>query len=322
MEKYKKVQTITGLKKDQAVNDVFFVKFKKPVEKYKNGYKFELKIGDSSGEIMMKYWGDANEEDVKKLYDSIKQDDVIFINGRVNAWNEKLEISLNKDNTLKVCSPEQYNLSDFMKTSEKDIEAMFKGLLQVVDSVKDAHLKKILGYFFNDAEFAEKFKRCPAAMYHHHGWVGGLLEHVSDIIQICEQITKTHPKLNRDLLITGALLHDIGKLEELDLSTHIKVTNKGTMLGHITIGVQILSKAFEKLGIPEDYKLKVLHMVVSHHGKMEYGSPKTPAFPEALALYYADEFDARIHMMIAAKENAATEDDYVYTKEFGNVYLK
>src|SRR3989338_9267256 len=101
MEKYKKVQTITGLKKDQIVNDMFFVKFKKPVEKYKNGYKFELKIGDSSGEIMMKYWGEDNEQNVKKVYDSIKQDDVIFINGRVNEWNEKLEISLNKDNTLK-----------------------------------------------------------------------------------------------------------------------------------------------------------------------------------------------------------------------------
>lgn len=322
MEKYKKVQNVAGLRKDQVVSDVFFVKFKKPVEKYKNGYKFELKIGDSSGEIMMKYWGEDNELNVRKVYGSIKQDDVIFINGRVNAWNEKLEISLNKDNALKVCSPEQYELSDFIKTSEKDIDVMFNGLLQVVDSVKDAHLKKILNYFFNDAEFAEKFKQCPAAMYYHHGWIGGLLEHVLDVIQICEQITKTHPRLNRDLLIAGALLHDIGKLEELDVSTHIKVTNKGTMLGHITIGVQILSKAFEKLDVPEDYKLKVLHMAISHHGKMEYGSPKIPAFPEALALYYADEFDARIHMMTAAKENAATEDDYIYTKEFGNVYLK
>ena len=322
MEKYKKIHTVAGLKKDQIVNDVFFVKFKKPVEKYKNGYKFELKIGDSTGEIMMKYWGEDNEENVKKVYDSIKQDDVIFINGRVNEWKEKTEISLNKDNTIKVCSPEQYNTSDFIKTSEKDIEIMFKELMQVVGSVNDAHLKKILDYFFNDPEFVEKFKQCPAAMYYHHGWIGGLLEHVLNIIHICEQIAKTHPKLNRDLLITGALLHDIGKLEELDVSTHIKVTNKGTMLGHITIGVQILSKAFEKLDIPEDYKLKVLHMVISHHGKMEYGSPKTPAFPEALALYYADEFDAKIHMMIAAKENAATEDDYINTKEFGNVYLK
>ena len=322
MEKHKKIHTVAGLKKDQIVNDVFFVKFKKPVEKYKNGYKFELKIGDSTGEIMMKYWGEDNEENVKKVYDSIKQDDVIFINGRVNEWNSKLEISLNKDNTLKVCFPEEYTVSDFIKTSEKDIELMFKELMQVVGSVKDVHLKKILDYLFNDAEFAEKYKKCPAAMYYHHGWIGGLLEHVLNIIHICEQIAKTHPKLNRDLLITGALLHDIGKLEELEVSTHIKVTNKGNILGHITIGVQILSKAFEKLDIPEDYKLKVLHMVISHHGKMEYGSPKTPAFPEALALYYADEFDAKIHMMIAAKENAATEDDYINTKDFGNVYLK
>ena len=322
MEKYKKVQTITGLKKDQIVNDFFFVKFKKPVEKYKNGYKFELKIGDSSGEMMMKYWGEDNEQNVKKVYDSIKQDDVIFINGKVNEWNERLEIALNKDNTIKVCSPEQYNLSDFIKTSEKNIEEMFKELLQIVGSVKDPHLKKILDYFFSDKEFAEKFKQCPAAMYNHHGWIGGLLEHVLNIIHICEHITKIHPTLNRDLLVTGALLHDIGKIEEFSMSTHIRVTNKGILIGHLTIGAQMLSKAFDKIDIPEDYKLKVMHMVLSHHGKMEYGSPKIPAFPEALALYYADEFDARIHMMIVAKENAATEDDYIYTKEFGNVYLK
>ena len=202
MEKYKKVQTITGLKKDQIVNDVFFVKFKKPVEKYKNGYKFELKIGDSTGEMMMKYWGEDKEENVKKIYDSIKQDDVIFINGRVNEWNEKLEISLNKDNMIKVCYPEQYNTSDFIKTSEKDIEVMFKDLLQVIDSIKDAHLKKILDYFFSDEEFAEKFKQCPAAMYNHHGWIGGLLEHVLNILHICEHISKIHPTLNRDLLET------------------------------------------------------------------------------------------------------------------------
>jgi len=322
VEKYKKVQTIVGLKKDQIVNDVFFVKFKKPVEKYKNGYKFELKIGDSSGEIMMKYWGEDSEQNVKKIYDSIKQDDVIFINGRVNEWNEKLEISLNKDNMIKVCYPEQYNTSDFIKTSEKDIEIMFKDLLQVIDSIKDAHLKKILDYFFNDIEFAEKFKQCPAAMYNHHGWIGGLLEHVLNIINICEHIAKIHPTLNRDLLVTGAILHDIGKIEELSTSTHIRVTNKGILIGHVTIGAQMLGRAFDKIDIPEDYKLKVMHMVLSHHGKMEYGSPKIPAFPEALALYYADEFDARIHMMIVAKENSATEDDYVYTKEFGNVYLK
>ena len=322
MEKHKKVQTITGLKKDQIVNDTFFVKFKKPVEKYKNGYKFELKIGDSSGEIMMKYWGEDNEQKVKEVYDSIKQDDVIFINGRVGEWNDKMDISLNKDNLIKVCSPEEYDIKDFVKTTQKDIEVMFKELMQVVNSVKEIHLKKILDAFFANEEFAEKFKACPAAMYHHHGWVGGLLEHVLSVVTICDYIAKIHPSLDRDLLVTGALLHDIGKLEEFGVSTHIKVTTKGMLIGHVSIGAQMLNGQFDKMDIPEDIKLKVMHMVLSHHGKMEFGSPKIPAFPEALALYYADEFDARIHMIIAAKENAATEDDYIYTKEFGNVYLK
>ena len=135
-------------------------------------------------------------------------------------------------------------------------------------------------------------------------------------------MTKIHPSLNRDLLITGAILHDIGKFEEFSVSTHIKVTTKGMLVGHLVTTVEMLNKEFDKINVPEDYRLKIVHMVLSHHGKMEYGSPKIPAFPEALALYYADEFDARLHMMIVAKEGATTEDDYIYTKEFGNVYLK
>lgn len=322
MDKYKKVQNIAGLKKNQIVNDIFFVKFKKPVEPYKGGYKFELKVGDSTGEIMLKYWGENDETKVNSIYDSTKQDDVIFINGKVNDWKEKLEISLNKDNVIKVLSVEQYDINDFVKKTKKDIDLMFNEVLQIIESIGDSNYKKMLGSFFYNEDFAKKFKECPAAMYHHHGWIGGLLEHVLNVVHICDFIIKVHPNLNRDLLITGALLHDIGKLEEFAVTNHIKVTNKGILIGHVTIGAQMLENALNGTGIPEEHKMKVIHMILSHHGKLEFGSPRAPAFPEALALYHADELDARLHMMSAAKENALTEDDYVFTKEFGNVYLK
>jgi 3'-5' exoribonuclease len=315
-----KKQFIKNLKKDDIVNDIFVVKFKKPVEAYKNGYKFELRLGDSSKEIMYKYWGPAEEAKVKLLYDTIKSDDVIFLQGRVNEWNNQLEISADFHNTIRVLSKDEYSIKDFVKETSKSVEDMFKELKSYIDSVSDSNLKKLLDYFFNDSSFVLKFKECPAAMYIHHGWLGGLLEHTLSVVKICSDIFKIHNNMNRDLLITGAILHDIGKIREFEVKTSIKVSTEGMLLGHVTIGIEMLIHAMDKLQTPLDLRLKIMHIMITHMG--EYGSNKTPAFPEALTIFQADQLDAKILQMISFKEEAQTEDDYIYHKEFGNVYLK
>lgn len=311
---------IKDLKKDDIVNDIFVVKFKKPVEQYRNGYKFELRLGDSSKEIMYKYWGSQNETYVQGLYDSINKDDVVYVQGRVNEWNEALEISANDNNDIHVLQKHEYNPRDFIKKTKKSISEMMNQLNEIINSVKNPELKSVLDYFFKNNEFVEKFKEWPSAMYIHHGWIGGLLEHTLAVAKLCVEFQKIHFKLDRDLLLTGAILHDIGKLKEFEISTSITMSKEGMLVGHVNLGLDMLKQALNHLNTENEVKLKLIHMMMTHMG--EYGSNKLPSFPEALAINLIDQLDGNLNHMENLKEDANTEDDHIYTKHFGNVYLK
>lgn len=315
-----KKQLIKDLKKEDIVNDIFVVKFKKPIEAYKNGYKFELRLGDSSKEIMYKYWGPAEEAKVRLLYDMIRPDDVVLVQGRVNEWNKQLEIAANADHIIKVVPKDEYDVRDFVRQTSKKVDEMFRELMKYADSVCNKDLRNVLDYFFKDEQFSLRFKESPAAMYIHHGWLGGLLEHTLSVTKICDDILKVHTTLDRDLVLTGAILHDIGKIEEFVVTTNIKVSTKGMLLGHVTIGAEMLMHAMDKLQMPEDLRYKLLHMMITHMG--EYGSNKSPFFPEALVVYHADQLDTRVMQMTDLREGAQTEDDFIYHKDFGNIYLK
>jgi len=315
-----KKQYVKDLKKEDLVNDIFVVKFKKPVEQYKNGYKFEIRLGDSSKEIMYKYWGPDNEAAVKALYDSINKDDVVLVQGRMNEWNERLEISANDRNTIQILKEGEYDVKDFIKKSEKDPEEMWNELSGFIESVQNPELKKVVDHFFKDEKFASDFKISPAAMYIHHGWIHGLMEHTLSVVKTVDFMHKIHPSLDRDLMIVGALFHDMGKLKEFNMKTSIRVSTEGMLIGHVTIAAEMLNKAMEELGTPEELKMKVVHIVLTHMG--EYGSSKKPSIPEALAVFYADQTDAQMTHMIDLKKEAQTDDDYIYNKDFGNIYLK
>lgn len=319
---YKKQKNISELKNGEIVKDLFVVRFKKPIEETrKNTFYFSLKIQDAFGDIFLKYWGSENKQAVEQLYDSIQPDCVVYAEGIVNEYNGKLDLSVN-EGKLKVLKEGEFDISDFIRKSKKDAEEMFAELKKHIDSIKNGEIKKILDAFFNDKEFAENFKNSPAAMYKHHGWVSGLLEHVLSVVNICCDIAKYH-KLDKDLLIAGAILHDIGKIQEFETTSLIKVTDKGNLLGHITLGIQMLSKKLRELGTSEIIGNKLLHIIISHHGCIELGCPKPPSFPEAFIIAKADELDALTMQMIDCKENALTEDSFFYSKDFGtNIYLK
>ncbi len=319
---YKKQKTLNELKANEQVKDLFAVRFKKPVQETKRGtYYFSLKVQDSLGDMMLKYWGGEDKAKVEELYNLIKNDSVVYVEGAVNEYNGKLELSVNEGG-IKLLKPEEYELSDFVRASGKDAEEMFAELKKHIDSVENAGLKKVLGSFFDDDDFVGRFKSSPGAMYKHHGWVSGLLEHTLSVVNICTDLAKYH-KLDRDLLVAGAVLHDIGKIEEFETTSLIKVTDRGNLLGHITLGVQMLSHKLDGGEIPEILKDKLLHILISHHGCLEYGCPKLPSFPEAFIIAKADELDALAMQMIDYKENAETEDNFVYSKDFGtNIYLK
>jgi len=328
-EKLQKQKNIKDLKARDIISDLFAVKFKNPIQEYKNkpGYWFELGIGDSSGKIRLKYWGDNDREDIEKVYNSIKKDDIIYVTGEIGEFSGNLDISVDKkrQHTIKVCSQDEYNPSEFILTTDKDIEKMFEELKTIISNIKEPTLQKIMNHFFEEEDFIKKFKLAPAAMYKHHGWVGGLLEHVLEMINIAEGVIVAHPELNKDLLLTGIILHDMGKIEVFELTSSINISKSGILKGDIVIGLEMLLKALLELDISEDEEIvvKLTHMILSHHGKLEFGSPKLPAFPEAMALYQIDELNSNLRNMITIKNDSMTEDDFIYDrKDFGNIYLK
>ncbi len=312
---------IRDLKPEEKVDGKFVVKFKKPVQPYAKGFRFELRVGGSDGEVMLKFWGSNNETEVQRLYDGIKKDDVIHVKGVASEYKGVIEISVNLFDGIRVCAPGEYDAKEFVEEAD-NIPGMFDELASYIDSVKNPGLRKVLSAFFSDPVFLEEFKYGTAAMYKHHARIGGLLEHTLAVTRMCAAVCERYVGLDRDLVLTGAVLHDVGKVREFEITTSIKTSAEGMLVGHVLIGLEMLYNRTKDLDISDELKLKVRHIILSHHGELEYGSPKTPGFPEALAVHYADSLDASLTQMLGHKENPGTEDDYVYTKDFGNVYLK
>ena len=312
---------IRKLKAEEKVDGKFVVKFKKPVQPYAKGFRFELRVGGRDGEVMLKFWGSGSESEVQRLYDSIKKDDVIHVRGIASKYKENIEISVNSFDGIRVCAPDEYDAKEFIEEAD-NIPGMFDELTTYIDSVKNQDMRKVLSAFFSDPAFLEEFKYGTAAMYKHHARIGGLLEHTLAVTKLCATFCERYHNLDRDLVLTGALLHDVGKVREFEITTGIKTSTEGMLIGHVIIGLEMFYNRTKDLDLPEDLKLKIRHIILSHHGELEYGSPKTPSFPEALAVHYADSLDAGLTQMLGHRENPGTEDDYVYTKDFGNVYLK
>ncbi len=320
------------LKKDgEMVQSQFAVKFKKPPVEYKGGKQgkwFEIRLSDKTGEITAKYWGrDTTKTD--ELYKSFSSGDVVFLSGEVSEYpkgSSIFSISIDAEKgALRKCSASEYDHSDFLAQTSKNIEGMLEELKDLLSSIKDKHLAELVNSFTSDEKFMASFAKSPAAMEYHQNYLGGLLEHTLNVMRIGDTLCKIHTELDRDLVIAGAFLHDIGKTVELSTTgTTIDISEEGMLIGHTTIGYNMVSKQLDRMPeFPENLRLKILHMVLSHNGKAEYGSPKEPQLPEAIAVYYSDECDAKIDLFLRLKREAKTEDPWIWDKKIrGHVYLK
>jgi len=321
----RKTIRINELKAGGVVDDLFAVRFKKPVQQYKNGYSFQIWVSDAGGDMALKYWGEKDERKVRALFDAIDKGSVVHVVGKVNEYNGALEIHVNPTSGDKVepLREGEYEVSDFVASTTEDVETMRTQLFAAIRKVKNEHLRRLLESFFGDEELVRRFCACPASITHHSNCIGGLLEHTLRVTKLCEFYAQQYAALDRDLLITGAILHDIGKLSEYTVTSIIGATNEGRLVGHLVIGAGMVHDACRLIeGFPPELDLKVQHMVLSSHGTPEYGSPKGPMFPEAQALALADLTDTRIEDIITVKETASTEDDWVQDRELGSVYLK
>jgi 3'-5' exoribonuclease len=264
----------------------FFAAVSKQMRTGRDGGRyFALTLADRTGQVDGRMW----EIDDAGDFDS---GDVVKVRGEVCRFNERLQIKVEK---IRRAMTDEYELGDFVPQSQREIGEMWAELQGWVASVRDPDLKALLEAFLNDEEIARTLREAPAAKGLHHAWIGGLLEHILSLMEMCELAARHYPEVNRDLLLTGVVLHDIGKLRELRWGTSFDYTMEGQLLGHITIGIGMIEQKIVAIpNFPAAKRLLVEHLVLSHHGEYEYGSPKLPMTAEAVLLHYMDNLDAKM----------------------------
>jgi len=315
--KRSKEQFVENLREGDVVNDLFAVTMKNPPRSYKRGTWFSFVAIDKTGEVGVKFWGGDNRERVKRLYESFKVGDVVQIRlGNVETYDEKLQISINETNGgLRRCSPNEYIMSDFTKALEEErITELYEKIEKEIKTIENQQLKDLLNAFFNNNNFVKEFTHSPSAITHHHNYVGGNLEHTVGVLRLCNNICEMYPNINKDLLITGAILHDVGKLKEYETTAAIDKTDEGNFIGHIVIGDRWIREKIGELrekGKEFDQKLEdyLCHIILSHHGKYEFGSPRMPKTIEACIIHQADMMDSQVKNFMQRMEEGRTNTD-------------
>lgn len=278
---------ISSLREGERINEIYLCKSKQTAMT-KAGKPYDnVILQDKTGTLDAKIW-DTGSVGIEE-FDAM---DYVAITGDITSFQGNLQCSIKRARKV---SEGEYDPADYLPVSKKDIEEMYKELMALIQSVKNPYLGKLLHMFFDNEEFAKCFKFHSAAKSVHHGFVGGLLEHSLSVAKNCDFFAGNYPVLNRDLLITAAIFHDVGKLKELSVFPENDYTDAGQLLGHIVIGSEWISDAIKKIdGFPVVLANELKHCILSHHGELEFGSPKKPALIEAVALSFADNIDAKM----------------------------
>ena len=282
---------INTLREGDLIRSIYLCKSKRSAET-RNGKPYDnLTLQDKTGTLDGKVW-DPNSGGIAD-YDEM---DFIEVFGEVISYNNNLQLNIKQ---LRRPYEDEYNVADYMPTTEKNVEEMYVELLSYIKKVENKYLHQLLEYYFvKDEDFIKKFKAHSAAKSIHHGFAGGLLEHTLSILKLCAYYGNTYQILNKDLLYTAAMFHDIGKTKELSTFPENDYTDDGQLLGHIVMGVEMVSEGVRHIeNFPPKIASELKHCILAHHGELEYGSPKKPALPEAVALHYADATDAKMQTL-------------------------
>lgn len=281
---------VQDIKENEIIESVFLVK-----EKYlgftREGNSYlNLKLADKTGDVHGRIWNNA--EIVAKSFD---KDDFIKVRARAISYQGVLQLNITE---VRRCLDDEINPKEFLPESEKNKEEIFANLKEAISQIKDFYLKRLLELIFADNVLMEEFKQVPAAKGLHHAYLGGLLEHTLNVVNLIQDIAKRYKGINIDLLIAGGILHDIGKVKELNYKRSFDYTDRGRLLGHIVLGVEIVEDKIRQIeGFPDELAMLLKHLIISHHGEYEYESPKRPMTLEALILYYLDDLDAKVECM-------------------------
>jgi 3'-5' exoribonuclease len=294
-----------------------FVVASKQVRPRKTGELYlQLTLADRTGQIDAKMW-----DNVADAVDAFDQDDFIKAKGLINRFNNKFQFTVHK---LRRAEDSEIDFADYLPKTTKDIDQLWRTVGEFVAGFENPYLKRLLEAFISDPEIASLYKTAPAAKTLHHAFIGGLLDHVVSLLQVCDLASRNYPQINRDLLLSGAFLHDIGKIHELQYSRSFSYSTRGQLLGHMIIELDMLQRKVAQIpGFPSELEVLLQHMIISHHGHYEFGSPKLPMFPEALMLHYLDDLDSKMESMRAHFEReAATESEWTsYNPSLGRPLL-
>ncbi len=278
---------INTLRDGDIISEVYLCKTK-TVAKTKAGKSYySMILQDKTGTVDAKIW---------ELNNGIAHFDpmnYIRVEAQVTSFNGALQLNVKR---VRIADEGEYDMTDYMPCSEKNIDEMYKELLGIIDTISESHLKALLqGFFVDDKDFVAKFKNHSAAKSIHHGFIGGLLEHSLSVAKLCDYIAGVYPVIKRDLLVTAAICHDIGKIDELSVFPENDYTDQGQLVGHIVMGAMMLKEKIRDIdGFPNVLADELIHCILAHHGELEFGSPKKPSIIEAMALAHADNMDAKL----------------------------
>lgn len=281
---------LKDLREGEMLSETYLCKSKQALQTKAGKSFYSLLLQDKSGTFDGKVW------DLGPGIDHFESMDYIRIEGQVVSFQNALQLNIRR---VRKCQEGEYDPREYMPCTNKDVKEMYQELVCYIKSLNNEYLKKLAELcFVEDKDFVKAFCNHSAAKAVHHGFIGGLLEHTVGVTRMCDYIATNYPVVNRDLLLTSAMFHDIGKVQELSTFPENDYTDAGQLLGHIYIGAELIGKKTSEIqGFPEKLKNELLHCILAHHGELEYGSPKKPALVEALALSMADNLDAKLEIM-------------------------
>jgi 3'-5' exoribonuclease len=311
-----KTPLVSDISTEQNIT-TFFLVCEKEIRNTREGKAYlRLELGDRSGTIEARMW-DQFETAAK----GINRDDFVKVQARVEIYKNRPQLSVMQ---VRLAKPEEIDLADFLRQTKADVAKLYAQLLEYATSISNPWLKRLTAGTLNDPAIAARYKRAPAAKVMHHAYLGGLLEHVVSLCGLAKQVAAHYPELDLDLLLTAAILHDVGKLDELCYERAIGYTVEGQLLGHIVMEVETVSKAMSAIeGFPPNLKTVVQHLLISHHGEYEFGSPKLPMIREALVFHYLDDLDSKLAAARAALEADTGDPEWsAYSGALGRKFLR
>jgi len=311
-----KTPLVSDLSSEQTIT-TFFLVHARELRNTREGKQYlRLELGDRSGTVEARMW-DQFESAAK----DVARDDIVKVQARVEIYRNRPQLAILQ---VRVARPEEIDLSDYLPHTKEDIGKLWALVEDYCNSIGNPWLKKLVSNILSDPHTVECYKRAPAAKTMHHAYIGGLLEHVVSLCGLAKQVAAHYSELNLDLLLTAALLHDVGKLEELCYDRSIGYTTEGQLLGHIVMELETVTRAMDAItDFPGKLKTVVQHLLISHHGEYEFGSPKLPMIREALVFHYLDDLDSKLASVRAALAVDSGEDEWsAYSSALGRKFLR